>query len=190
MQQLFIIISSILVFLSYAIYGWSIIKGLTKPHRTTRFVLLTITILGAASLYAQQDRVSFWLIAICAASSLIIFLLSFKYGMGGWGKVDIMALVIALIGIVVWRLTDNPVLGLYASVLADFSGMIPALIKTWRLPHTEYYLSYVFDIFAGTFTLLAIQNWQLGIYLYPLYIVLINLIMLGLILRPKLALAK
>lgn len=190
MQNLLILISSILVFLSYLIYEWSIVVGKTKPHRTTRFVSLMITALGASSLFAVHDRVAFYLLAICAVQSLVVFLLSFKWGMGGWAKIDIACLVIALIGVTVWKLTDNPALGLFASVAADFVGMIPALIKTYRRPETEYWLSYIFDISAAIFTLLAIQKWQPVGFVYPLYIAVINIVMLTLIFRHKLALAK
>ena len=171
--------------ITYLIYGWSIVVGKTRPHRTTRFVLLLITSLGVASLFAGQDRVAIWLIGVCAVGALVIFLLSLKYGMGGWAKIDIACLIIAIIGIVVWQVTDSPVLGLYASVLADFVGMFPALIKTYRLPHTEYYLSYIFDISAALFTLLAIQKWEVQGFAYPLYIFIINSIMLILIIRPN-----
>lgn len=187
---MFILISSILVFIAYLIYGWSIVVGKTKPHRTTRLVLLLITVLGTASLFAGHDRVAIWLIGICAISSLIIFLLSFKYGMGGWAKTDLVCLAIAIIGIITWQVTDNPALGLYASVMADFVGMIPALLKTYRLPHTEYYFSYILDVLAGLFTLFAIQKWEVQGFAYPLYIFIINFVMLLLIVIPRKKLVK
>ena len=190
MQQAFILISSILVFCSYLIYEWSIVVGKTKPHRTTRLVILIISILGTYSLFAVHDRVAFWLLLICAIQSAVVFLMSFKWGMGGWAKIDIVCLLIALIGIVVWKLTNNPALGLFAAVTADFVGMIPALIKTYRLPHTEYWLSYIFDISAAIFTLFAITEWRAVGFTYPLYIALINLAMLILIFRPKLSLSR
>ena len=187
MQSIYILISSILVFISYLIYEWSIVTGRTKPHRTTRFVLLLITALGAASLFAQQDRVAIWLIGISAVQSVVVFALSFKWGMGGWDKSDLACLAIALVGIVVWKITDDPALGLYASVAADLAGMLPALLKTYRQPHTEYWMSYIFDIAAAGFTLLAISAWQPQGYLYPMYIFVVNLVMLLFILRPKIS---
>ena len=190
MQAAFILISSILVFLSYLIYEWSIVVGKTRPHRTTRFVIMVIAALGTASLFAAHDKVAIWLLAICALQSAVVFGLSLKWGMGGWAKTDLFCLFIAAIGIAFWKITDNPALGLYAAIAADFFGMVPAILKTYRLPHTEYWLSYVFDIFAAGFTLLAIQNWEIQGYSYPLYILLINLAMLALILRPKLSFSK
>lgn len=185
MNTVFIVISNILILIAYIIYGWSIIVGRTRPHRTTRFVLLLITALALASLFEQGSGVAFWLIGACALGCFVIFLFSLWYGMGGWAKVDILCLLVAVLGIVLWQVTGNPVVALFFAIAADFSGMIPAFIKTYRLPHTEYWMSYVFDVLAGIFTLLAITNWTAGEYSYPLYIVLINIVMLGLILRKQ-----
>ena len=184
MQQALIALSSVVIFAAYLIYEWSIIVGRTRPHRTTRFVLLIITALGFASLIAQHDRAAVWLIGICAVHSAIVFLMSLKYGMGGYEKIDLVCLAIAILGIAVWKLTDDPAIGLYASVAADFTSMIPALNKTYKQPHTEYWLSYIFDIVASLLTLAAVTDWQIQSTLYPLYIVLVNTIMLACISQP------
>lgn len=187
MQHLLIIVSSLLVLVSYLIYEWTIFRGTTRPHRTTRFVLMLITVLGASSLFAEADRVAFWLVGMMAVNSVVLFLISLKYGVGGWAKTDIICLVIALVGIALWKLTDNPALGLYASVVADFSCMIPTLIKTYHHPETEYGLFFLLDVFAAVLTLLALTSRQPQVLLYPLYIFAINLIMTILTQRLKLA---
>jgi hypothetical protein len=185
MQNILVLLSSILVFSSYLIYEWAMVKGRTKPHRTTRLVILIITALSASSLFAQGDRVVSVFMAICAIQSLVLFVMSFKWGMGGWAKIDILCMVIALAGIVLWRVTNNPVLALYAAVVADGAGMAPTLIKTYRLPDTEYYLSYIFDLAAIVLTTIAISNGGFNEYLYPVYLLAANGLMLVFILRKK-----
>ncbi|OGK16683.1 hypothetical protein A2774_00075 [Candidatus Roizmanbacteria bacterium RIFCSPHIGHO2_01_FULL_39_12c] len=54
--------------------------------------------------------------------------------MGGWSKSDIICLVIAFMGIFLWQITKNPVISLYFAIVADFTGMIPAIIKTYKYP--------------------------------------------------------
>lgn len=174
MQTALIWASNVLVFSSYLIYEWAMVKGKAKPHRTTRFVLFLITTLGFFSLYAQGDRVVVWFLGICAIQSLVMLIMSFKFGMGGWAKIDAGCLVIALAGIVLWKVTNNPAIGLYAAVSADLFGMVPALIKTYRLPDTEYWLSYVFDLASITLTVLAIRDGGFNEYLYPVYLFLVN----------------
>jgi hypothetical protein len=136
-------------------------------------------------MYAQGDRVVVWFLGICVVQSLVMLLMSIKWGMGGWAKTDILCLIIALVGIVLWRLTDNPALGLYGAVTADLAGMIPALIKTYHLPETEYWLSYAFDLAAILLTGLAIQNGGFNEYLYPVYLFLVNSLMMIFLLRKS-----
>ncbi len=184
-KSVFIVISSALALTSPFFYIQSILKGVTKPHRTTRFVVLLITVLSTVSLYASHDRVAFWLSLVSMLQAIPIFFLSLRYGMGGWARTDIACLVIALIGIVLWRTTSNPILGLYSAIIADFVGYIPAIIKTWRFPHTESWIFFSFDTVAGIFSTLAVATWTSSQYAYPLYIFAINFLMVLLIVVPR-----
>jgi len=186
MPSVFIVISSLLALISPIVYSIAIFKGEAKPHRTTRLVLLLITSLTTASLFAQKNQVAIYLAGVSTIQSIMIFTLSLKRGMGGWSKTDMLCLFIALIGIALWRITENPVVALYCAIGADFAGMIPALIKTSKFPKTEVWTFYLLDVFAAFFILLALETWTLQEYSYPIYIMLINLEMVILIVRPGL----
>lgn len=186
MQKIFIAISSTLALISPLVYSRAILRGEARPHRTTRLVLLLITSLTTASLFAQHDRVAIWLAGVSTLQSILIFILSLKYGMGGWTKTDLACLAIALFGILLWKTTENPTLALYSAIAADFTGMVPAIIKTYRWPNTEVWSFFLLDVFAAGFSLLALNRWTLQEYSYPMYILLINLVMVLLIIRPNL----
>ncbi|MDB5238538.1 MAG: rane protein [Candidatus Kaiserbacteria bacterium] len=185
MRIIFIAISSILALISPLIYARAILRGEARPHRTTRLVLFLITALTTLSLFAQHDRVAIWLAGASFIQAFVIFVLSLRYGMGGWAKTDILCLVIALAGIVLWQTTANPALGLYAAILADFTGMIPALIKTYHQPETEIASFYALDVLAALFSLLALSIWVPQGFAYPLYILIINTCMVMLVVRPR-----
>lgn len=184
MQNIFILISSILALISPIVYARAILKGEARPHRTTRLVLLIITALTTASLFAQHNSVAVWLAGVSTFQSIIIFALSLKWGMGGYSKSDIICLIIAFVGIILWQITKIPVVALYFAISADFMGMVPAIIKTYKFPHTEVYLFFLLDVFAGIFSLMAIRQWTVAEVSYPVYILLINLIMVLIIIRP------
>lgn len=184
-QTFFILLSSLLALISPIVYARAILRQEAKPHRTTRFVLLLITALSTASLFAHHDRVAIWLAGISTLQAIGIFILSIKYGMGGWGKIDLSCLGIALIGIILWQITNNPALGLYFSILADFTGMIPALLKTYHLPKTEIVTFYALDILASFCTLLALRTYTMADIAYPIYIFAINTCMSLLIIWPR-----
>ena len=104
--------------------------------------------------------------------------------MGGWEKTDLVCLLIALLGIILWKVTANPVVGLYFAIGADFTGVIPTLIKTYRFPETEVWSFYLLDIFASGFSLMAVSIWPIEQFAYPIYIMLINLAIVLLVIRP------
>ncbi len=183
--SILIVISSALGFIGPVIYAISILKGKSKPHRTTRLVLFLIGALGVFSFFLTKDYANLWLFSFLSLGNLILFVLSFKYGMGGWSRSDIICLLIALVGIVVWQTTKNPLMALYASVLADATGMIPALIKTYKYPKTEIWLFYFCDLLASILIIIAHKDISFNQFLYPLYLIIVNVMMIVFILRPK-----
>lgn len=183
MKNIFLSTSVILGLISSFVYFIAILKGEAKPHRTTRLVFLFISSLTTLSLFAQGNRVALWLSAVSTFQSVVIFLLSIKYGMGGRSKTDIFCLLTACIGIVSWQLTKNPITALYFAILADFIGVVPTLIKTYHFPKTEVWTFYFLDVCAGIFNLLATNKFTVNQFLYPLYIIVINLIVVFLIKR-------
>jgi hypothetical protein len=191
MRSVFPIISAILALIAPIIYSRAILRGDAKPHRTTRFVLLLITILTFASIYAQHNHEAIWLAGASAIQAVFIFGLSIKHGMGGRAKSDIICMTIALLGIVLWRVTKQPLLALYFAIIADFTGMIPAIIKTYRRPETEIWSYFAIDIVAGLLTLIASKEWTVQAISYGLYILVINALMVGVILwGQKMATAR
>ncbi len=181
MNSVLIAISTCIVLISPLIYARAILRGKAKPHRTTRLVLLIITALATASLFAQHDRVAIWLAGASTLQASLIFYLSIKRGMGGWSKSDIICLLIAVLGIFLWQTTQNPLIALYAAIISDFTGMVPALVKTYKYPETEIASYFLLDVVAGTLSLTALSNWNIANYAYPLYIVGINAVMVILI---------
>ena len=98
---------------------------------------------------------------------------------------DIACLVIAVIGIILWQLSGNPLLSIYSLVFADMAGMVPTLSKTFHNPQTEVWYFFFCDIIANIFILLAHKNISFNEYVYPGYLVLINIAMVVLILYPR-----
>lgn len=174
-SQILIAISTLLAFGSPMVYAYSILKGEAKPHRVTRLVLLTTTTLSTLSLFAQHDTVAIWLSGVSFLQASFIFLLSLKYGWGHWSKQDMVCMAISFIGIVLWQTTSNPLFGLMASIVADFFGMIPTLVKTYYHPESEDWHFFAIDTVAGLLNLLAITTWTFGAVAFPAYIFAINL---------------
>jgi hypothetical protein len=181
----FVIASGSIAVIGMLFYIHSIWTAVTTPHRTTRFVILLITLLGAIGLYSAHDTPTFILYCIYSTSSLIIFLLSIKRGTGGWATTDIICLIIALIGIIIWQVSGNPIVVVVSSVIASFVGTVPAFMKTHRSPKSEYWVYYVCSFFANGLIYFAHSAHTISNSIYPVYYVLWNLAFLILIFRPQ-----
>ena len=76
------------------------------------------------------------------------------------------------------------------SILADFIGFLPTLVKCYVKPYTEDWKFYTSDIIAGGLNLLSVSSFLLKDFAFPLYIFLINVIPTSLILFGRIAQRK
>jgi len=156
MQAILLTISTILITAAGIIYCASIIRGRTKPHRTTRFAVLVILTLNFLSVLAAHGNLGAEIYSgILFVSAIAFFILSLKSGMGGLSVFDLVCLVIALSGVVAWRLAANPILGIWFAVMGDLVAYLPALYKTWKHPHTESPWLYALSGSASFISLIA-----------------------------------
>jgi len=173
-----LVLSTTIALLNNIYYCIAIIKGRIKPHRTTRFVFVIIALTLTFSLFAQHNTTAIYLTGTFAIGCIVSFILSIKYGIGGWTKIDILCLILALLGICLWISTNNPTLALYASIIADFAGVVPTIIKTFHHPNTEYWFTYFIDTIAGILNIFANKTYSLNAIVFPLYIIFINIIII------------
>src|SRR6266498_3135268 len=102
MLQFLGITSGILTGIACIPYIKDILLGKTKPERTTWLIW---SLLGSIAFFSQMSEDanwSLWLTGIDTLGVIFIFLLSLNYGVGGWTKRDMIALIAAGIGLVLW----------------------------------------------------------------------------------------
>ena len=174
LKDVFLIISTIAALTSPVIGIYSIVRGDFRPQRMTRFLIFLISLLFVGTLLAQNDKNGIFIAVPQLIGGFIIFLLSIKKGIGGTGKMDIVVFIMAILSLIIWQTTKNPVLGLIMSVVTDLIAFSPTLIKTWKLPHTEEWKFYMSDVVASVFSILSIKSFSFGNLIFPIYILLIN----------------
>lgn len=156
------------------IYVRDIFRGGTKPSKVTWWVLAFLNAILAASYYAAGARATIWIPIVYAAGFLLIAILSIKYGEGKWTTFDRVCLGGAVAaGFVLW-FAHSPQLALYTTVIIDFFGLLPTIIKSYRQPHTENRTSWTIATLASVLNVFAIETWTVAIALYPLYVVITN----------------
>jgi hypothetical protein len=184
-------VAGAITFLAYVLYARSILNGKSRPSRSTWFIWTVLTFLIALSYSLTGADDTLWSAYGAAVGTLAIFLLSIKYGVGGWEKIDKFVLVGAVLGIGLWYYSGSAFIALLAYLTADLMGAIPTAVKTYVSPWEEEWFPWFVTVFANVLNVLALDvtaigQWELDVAVYPFYMVVINGLILFFILRPKL----
>jgi hypothetical protein len=182
MQEFLGYTSGILMMLSVVPYAISIFKGETKPQRTTWLIWSILTFIALFSQMAKGGTWSLLLTVGDTVAILIVFILSIKFGVGGFRKIDILSLCGAGASLLFWYLTKEPAVALFLIIITDFIGANLTIQKSWHDPESENWVGWAMCGVGGLLGTLAVGEWNLILIIFPLYICLINSLMAGIIL--------
>jgi len=156
------------------------LKGKTKPNRVSFLLWGVMVIAGSASLSAGFSWANLPVI-VAGAGPLIIFLCSFVNKNAYWKlkALDYICGLFAVLALILWWLTKNPLLAIFFAIFADILASIPTLIKIANHPETETKKSYYLYAIAHTFNLLTISTWIITETASPIYLFIINWIFVG-----------
>lgn len=174
MFQILGILSGILGGSSYFPYIRDIFRNSTKPERASWLIWLTLGSIAFFSQLAEGASWSLWFTGLDTLGVLIIFALSIKYGVGGWTRRDIMALIAAAIGLVLWCFTRHAAVALLITILIDMTGAYLTVIKAYADPSSETLSTWLIIALAGIFGTLSVGKFDLILLAYPFYIFLAN----------------
>lgn len=169
-MEWFAVASGVIIVAGAPPYVYDILKGKTKPQRTTWFIW---SVLGLIAFISQVKLGAHWSLlfsGLDAAGSIAVYLLSLKYGVGGWTKLDKIALGIAAIGVIISLIARSPTVALWGVVLADISGAALTVRKTYSDPSSETAITWFFVGTSSLFGALSVGKWDFALLLYPLYL--------------------
>lgn len=104
----------------------------------------------------------------------MVFILAIKYGIGGWKKRDKVSLVIAMLSLVVWYVTGQSAVALFAAIIIDANGVVLTMIKSYELPSTEPISSWTLTGLSGFFAIFAVGQIDWILLAFPVYTFVAN----------------
>lgn len=178
-------IAGSLAFLQLIPYLISIFRGHTKPERATYAIWSLVNLILILSYVASGARTTIWVALAYTLSSILVFGLSFKYGIGGFSKFDRVCLFLAFIGIAIWLSNANYVIALYFCIAVKAIGVTPTIRKVYYRPDTENGLAWAMCASASIINVFALTNLVPNIVSLPLYALLADCAVALLVLFPK-----
>jgi len=175
------LISWIFILLFCAKYLHSLLQGETKPHIYTILLYVIITgIIFYSQIIAWAGFGSIY-VGITCLFWMIIFILSFWYGIKDITITDKISLVFALISIPLWYVSWDPLLSVILLIIVDIFSSYPSVRKTYVNPYSENLFAFVIEFIWISFSILALAQINFLSAGYLIYIMLFDILMFSII---------
>ena len=180
------LIAGIIAFTAYIIYIISILKGRTKPNRSTWWIWSFMGLVVGLSYYLSGAVNTIWVPVVEFIGPLSIALLSVKYGEGKLSdKTDLICLVGAVLSVILWIIFNNPVIALVTNLAADSFAIVPTIKKSYLRPEGEDFWAWLGTGTADSLNFFAVERFSFAILIYPIYMLVSDLIIVIVLLMKK-----
>lgn len=171
--------------LGYVPYFISIIKNKTKPHAFSWFVWGLLTAIAYFAQIADGAGPGAWATGFTAVACFVIVIAAIFKGEKEITRSDWIAFISALAAIPVWYATKDPLWAIILVTIIDMIAFYPTFRKSWHKPHEEEPLAYGISGMKFFIALFALENVTITTALYPLSLVIMNWIFVGMVLSRR-----
>ena len=182
-NQNLVILGAIIAAAGSLFYLIDTLKGKVKPNRVS-FLLWSLAPLIAFFAEVKQGvGIQALMTFIVGFLPLTIFIASFVNKKAVWNLTgfDLMCGALSIIGLVLWFITKSGNIAIIFSILADGLAAMPTIVKSFNYPETESAWPYFASTISAILTLLTVKVWNIANIAFPLYIVLITLVIFSLV---------
>jgi hypothetical protein len=176
LPEYFAVVGAVIASLGGFLYLFDTIRGRTKPNRMTWLLWGVLPMIGFVAQRVQGVEGISWATFVAGFTPLFVFAASYLNKKAYWKTqpLDYFCLVLALIGITLWAITNEPNLALIFSIVADFAAGFPTLLKAAKHPATESWRAYLLSTVGFIVSALSIHEWNFANYGFVLYLVAMN----------------
>lgn len=172
----FAIIGAIIGSLGGFYYLYETIAGRAQPNRITWLLWGIFPMVIFVAQRAQGVEGLSWVSFAAGFTPLLVVVASFFNKKAYWksNPRDYGLMAAAIIGILLWAMTDNPNLAILLSLLADVLAGVPTLIKSYRHPRSESWIAYAVSAFGFGISFLSIQTHHFENTTFVAYLLILN----------------
>lgn len=188
LPEYFIYIAASIRILAGLFYIKSILKGKTRPSAVSWLIWSVSPFIAFfAATFSEGFKLASLVTLALGISPLLVFITASvtKNHLFKLTLPDLICGILAIISLICWLITKNPILTISFAILADLISTIPTLKKSYYYPDTEYAPTYLLAILAMSITLLANKETTSYSLIYPTYILLMNLLVASIIITRK-----
>lgn len=168
------IIAVVIGFVSYIPYFKDIFYGQTRPHIFSWFIW---ALLEGTAFFAQLSKgggAGAWVTGTTAVLCFTVFVVALRKGEKEFTYIDKLSFAGAILGLILWLITKNPLTAVVLVSGTDFLGFIPTFRKSYYKPHEETAKLYAMSVSKLVFALFALGSYNFTTVLYPASLIVTN----------------
>lgn len=171
-------IAGVLSLTGYALYIRAVLKGNTKPSRTTWWIWSPLAITLFFSAEASGAAETLWVAKSEVLGIITIALISLKFGKKEREKGEWFCIIGSTVSIAMLWIFKAPEIALVLALITDSLALWPTIQKTKRYPEEEDAVAWSFTQSANIFNLFAISTFNFGEIVYPVWLFVLDGIVL------------
>ncbi len=182
-NQNFVILGAIIAAAGSVSYLIDTLKGKVKPNRVSFLLWSLAPLIAFFAEIKQGVGIQALMTFVVGFLPLTIFIASFVNKKAEWKLTgfDLMCGALSIVGLVLWYITKSGNIAIIFSILADGLAALPTVVKSFNYPETESAWPYFASTISAILTLLTVKVWNLANIGFPLYIILITLVIFSLV---------
>ena len=150
------------------------IKGKTKPNVVSWFTWTLLTSIGAWAAFSEGAVTTAIFSGASALATLSVVVLSFWYGVKKFTRFDVGCQIAALVGVVLWQLTNDANIAIAIVVATDIIAALPTIRHSWLEPDAETWSTFAVSAFGAFLTVFTVTQMSFAAYAYPVWLVFGN----------------
>jgi len=177
MKDIFLVASGVLTLVSAIPYLRDIIQRKTKPRIVTWFNWSLLTGIATAAAIADHQWPSAVITGAATIATSLIVIFGLHYGDTKIESFDVACQLTAILGLVLWLITNDPLIAIAITVFVDFIAGLPTFRHAWQKPQEETASAFLIAVVGSLFAIAALNEPNLSGVLYPIYITLANAVL-------------
>jgi hypothetical protein len=175
-------------FVGYVPYIRDVLRGKTNPHVFSWFLWGVMETIAFFAQISKGGGSGAWVTGTGALIAFFVAILALKRKDKQIVFFDWVALAGAVVGIILWQITNNPLMAIIFVTIADALAFIPTFRKSYSKPHEETLFEYGLSGLKWIFGIFALSSLNLTTWLYPASLIATNFgfIIMALIRRRQL----
>lgn len=167
-----------------SMYVRDILMGQTRPHLFSQLAWAILGSIAAAAQFAGGFSWSLVLPSVIVLGNLVIVgLCLLGYGYKNITLFDYVSFALAIVAIVLWKVTQIPLFALILSIGALVLAGLPTYTKTFLHPESEHRYAWLLLALIAIMSLITVEDLSFNNLAYSLYVLFEAILVTGLTYR-------